>query len=183
MANTLSMPALYGICMGLGLAVMGQSGNPRPAFEPELVQCFKSPTASTTGTSETASKMIKASVARRAARDAARACQSGWCDNRMRYSMNYNLAHYLAERRAVTTDLYRSEGDAGLAKAAQLFSTPDDVKLASDAASLYAKGRLDPAELQDERDALALVMMKSADSFKPCVALYRSSPNVAPYVY
>ena len=127
--------------------------------------------------------MIKASVARRAARDAARACQSGWCDSRTRYNMNYSLAHYLAERRAVTTDLYRSEGDAGLAKAAQLFSTPDDVKLASDTASLYAKGRLDPAELHDERDALALVMMKSADSFKPCVALHRSSPNVAPYVY
>lgn len=183
MASRLNMPVLCGIFIGLGLALASQSGSSVPSFRPELVQCY--PSAPTTAGSDASNPDSSgaAAVALRTAREAISHCRSGWCDRQTRSQLRHSLTAYLAYRRATTNALYQTQGTAGLDEAARHFSSAGDVALTEELAALFAKGGLTFEDLPEERPALALVLTKPANAFKPCQALRRASPTVAPYVY
>jgi len=183
MPSRLNMPVLCGICIGLGLAVASQSGNSVPTFQPELVQCYPSaPVTAGSGASNPDSSG-PAAVALRTAREAISHCRSGWCDSQTRSHLRHSLTAYLAYRRAVTSALYQTQGTAGLDEAAHLFSSAGDLALTEELVALFARGGLSFDDLPEERAALALVLTKPANAFKPCQALRRASPTAAPYVY
>lgn len=187
MGSRLSPPVLYGICIGMGLALASQYGSQGARFRPELVQCYAGgPASSGTSTStDTASPepgdTVAIALAR--ARAAASRCRSGSCDRETRFELRHSLAAYLAQRRAVTNALYEARGPAGLDEAARLFSTDGNLGLADDLTALFAKGVLSFEDLPEERPALALVLTKPVNAFKPCQALRQAPSTAAPYVY
>ncbi|MBL8884804.1 MAG: hypothetical protein JNL45_17315 [Hyphomicrobium sp.] len=183
MASRLNMPVLYGICIGLGLVVASQSGRSGPSFRPELVQCYPSTPATAGPGASNPDSSGSAAVALRTAREAVSHCRSGWCDRQTRSQLHQSLTAYLAYRRTVTNSLYQTQGTAGLEEAARLFSSANDVALTEELAALFARGGLSFDDLPEERPALALVLTKPANAFKPCQALRQASPTAAPYVY
>ncbi len=183
MSSRLNKPVLYGLCIGLGLAIASQSGSSVPSFRPELVQCYPSPPATAASGASNPDSSGSAIVALRTAREAVSHCRSGWCDSQTRSHLRHSLTAYLAYRRAVTSALYQTQGTAGLDEAARLFSSAGDLALTEELAALFARGGLSFDELPEERPALALVLTKPVKAFKPCEALRQASPTVAPYVY
>ncbi len=183
MASRLNKPVLYGICLGLGLAVASQSGSSVRSFRPELVQCYPSTPATAGPSAPNPDNSSSAAVALHTARDAVSHCRSGWCDRQTRIQLRHSLTAYLAYRRARTSALYQTQGTAGLEEAARLFSSAGDVALTGELTALFAKGVLSFEDLPEERPALALVLTKPVNAFKPCQALRQAPSTAVPYVY
>lgn len=178
MKKRLGLPALFGL--SAGVLAWSQTGQPPPPFYPEYIQCYISapapaftPTKVPAAASMTQAhqSVVEASV--QPALAAAGACLQTRCEADGRKALQAAMRPYLGARRRITTSLYRASGDAGLATARHLFSSPAEVKLQQDLATLHERGLLDMPAYNEEKEALALFVMQPPTGFRPCKSIPR----------
>ncbi len=188
MISRLGVPGLFGMTLGLGLAILSRSHTAAEAFDPDTIRCFAAPAVamSVSGTAQTAPDVQHLRHASEPLTEAAilstRACTAGACGSEQHSALRDAVSRYLDARRAITSELYRRHRNDGLAIADQLFDTAHTKALSQALADLYAQRRLDPAQFGGNRDALALLISKPAEAFRPCTAP-AASRNVFWYVY
>ena len=176
--------------LGLGLAVLSRSHTAAEAFNPDVVRCFAAPalTQSQPDAKQPAPHVADlratAEPLTEQALSLARACTAARCDGDEAAELMRTVWRYLDARRRITSELYQRHRMAGLATADQVFDTPGTQALSQALGQLYAHGRLDPAQFGGNRDALALVISKPAEAFRPCTtAPTAANRNAFWYVY
>lgn len=187
MITRLGVPGLLGMTLGLGLAVLSRTDTPAAAFDPEGIRCYvPAVTPAKLDVHKPAPDVaaLRATVAplTQDALRSARACAGPVCSSAQSASLKRTIFRYLETRRRITSDLYQQHRVDGLAIADQVFDNTQTRELSLALAGLQAQGRLDPAKFGADREALALVITKPAQAFRPCTAsqTYR---DVHWYVY
>lgn len=195
MIARLGVPGLFGMTLGLGLAVLSRSDTPAAAFNPASIRCFSAPAATVPVTRADAqadrksanpapdASRVRAAVdpLTKIALESARTCASTRCSASEAVAVTRNVSAYLDARRRITAELYQQHRGPGLAIADHVFANESTQALSKALADLHAQGKIDPMQFGDKRDALALVMTKPAEAFRPCAT--HASRNLYWYVY
>lgn len=184
MISRLGVPGLFGMTLGLGLAILSRSHTAAEAFDPAAIRCFAAPAIaqSVAGAPQVALSVSDLRDASEPLTEQAmlstHACTAKQCGGEQSAALTRAVSRYLDARRAITSELYQRHRLEGLAIADQVFDTARTKALSQALADLYAQHRLDPAQFRGNRDALALLIGKPARDFRPCER--RSVPG---YVY
>jgi hypothetical protein len=188
MIARLGVPGLFGMTLGLGLAILSRSDTPADAFNPASIRCFIAPAA--TARPDQKGEHPAPDVSRmhasvepltQNALQSARACASTHCSTGEALAVTQTVSAYLDARRRITTELYQRHRAHGLAIADNVFAHESTQALSKTLAQLHAQGKINPAQFGDKRDALALVMTRPAEAFRPCAT--HASRNLYWYVY
>lgn len=186
-----SLPLLAGLTLGLLLAIGSGSGETR--FSAADVQCYPTPASMAMRVPDQSvqpgvpaadalaqhARAVDITLGQTAA--SAAHCISERCSIADAQAATRDLAHYLRQRRELTTRLYRDLGPQGLEVASQLYTGPHAQAIHRHAATLITQRTIAVADLVQEREALALALFKDAREFRPCEAMRR--PVYRGYVY
>jgi hypothetical protein len=78
------------------------------------------------------------------------------------------MSWYLFYRLQQTSQLYRNYGDAGLARARQIYREPIDVRVEQGLRERYAAGVFRINDFRSHRAAFAMIVLKGGDALRPC---------------
>ena len=175
---------LAALVLGLGTMVLVWVSTAAP-FQPEDVQCFARPEPLGTfpavkpllhqEQSEFEQQRSAIMSGLGGALAAADKCAYGVCDDADRKRMRGLLKMYLSTRRNIAANLYAKYGDDALDKANRVFETDQEDDLLRALKKLHRAGHLDIAAYRDQRDALALFVLKPSQDFRPCPAAAASA--------
>lgn len=169
------LAALLGLALAL-LYFVWSSGE--ASFDAETVQCYPAPP---TGSFPAVKPSFapddnlqyhrnKVDPVLQSSLAAAQRCAFEGCDVGGLKVLKRELKQYLGKRRIITRNLVNELGDGGLDFAAGVFSSDRDEDLVAALRELHASGQLDISSYREEKEALALLVLKPAQSFRPCMA-------------
>lgn len=101
---------------------------------------------------------------------ALRVCTPQSCPSGALKEYRSAMSWYLFYRTQQTTQLYRNYGDAGLARARQIYREPIDMQIEKGVRERYAAGIFRVNDFRDLRAALAIIVLKGGDALRPCRA-------------
>ncbi len=99
---------------------------------------------------------------------ALRVCTPQSCPGGALKEYRSTMSWYLFYRLQQTSQLYRSYGDAGLARARQIYREPIDVRVEQGLRERFAAGVFRVNDFRDHRAALAMIVLKGGDALRPC---------------
>ena len=99
---------------------------------------------------------------------AARACTPDSCDSDARWAYDSALFWYVSARKRHTAGLDRVYGDAGLERARAIYRTPKDRQIEQGMRDLYNADILRINDFKQNREAIAILIMRGGEAFRPC---------------
>lgn len=167
------------VCAGAAVVLAGwPNGEAAAPFDPDGVQCYPMhavhgavPEVKSLMPDQEENRFSKERASNETfavpAAQAAEACAFDGCDTAGYKRLKRELKPYLFRRRNITASLYHERGDDGLDLASRIFSSDREEDMLSSLAKLYHAGKLDLASYREEKEALALLLLKPA-AFRPC---------------
>lgn len=101
---------------------------------------------------------------------ALRVCTPQSCAGPASKEYRSTMSWYLFYRLQQTSQLYRSYGDAGLARARRVYGEPIDARVEQGLRDRYAAGVFRVNDFHDHRAALTTILFKGGDALRPCRA-------------
>jgi len=101
---------------------------------------------------------------------ALRICTTQSCPSGALKDYRSAMSWYLFYRLQHTSQLYRSYGDAGLARAREIYREPIDVLVEQGMRERYAAGVFRVNDFLDRRTAIAIIVFGGGDALRPCTA-------------
>ena len=101
---------------------------------------------------------------------AMRVCTTQSCPRDAAREYRSAIFWYLFYRQQHTSQLYRSYGDAGLARARQIYRDPIDVRVEQGLRERYAAGVFRVNDFTDQRTAVAMIALERGEALRPCTA-------------
>ena len=99
---------------------------------------------------------------------AIRVCTPQSCPSAAVKAYRSTMSWYLFYRLQQTTQLYRNYGDAGLARARQIYREPLDLRVEEGLRERYAAGVFRLNDFREHRAAFAMIVFKGGDALRPC---------------
>jgi len=172
----MSKNLLIAAVLGLAFALCFAWSSGEAPFHAETVQCYPSPqTGSFPAVKPSFAPDDKLQYHRdkvdpvlQSSLAAAQRCAFESCDAGGLKVLKRELKQYLGKRRIITRNLVNELGDDGLNFAASVFTSERDEDLVAALRTLHASEQLDMASYREEKEALALLVLKPAQSFRPC---------------
>jgi hypothetical protein len=99
---------------------------------------------------------------------ALRVCTAQSCPTHAWKEYRSAMFWYLSSRLQHTSQLYRSYGDDGLARARMIYREPLDVKVVDGLRERYAAGVFRLNDFRQNHAAVAILVLKGSDALRPC---------------
>jgi hypothetical protein len=99
---------------------------------------------------------------------AQRVCTASACGRDEWQAYRSAIFWYVSSRTMHTSRLYRDYGDAGLARAREIYGTAFDRQIEDGLRKRYAKGIFRLNDFKQDRDAMAILILKGGEALRPC---------------